>query len=252
MPLPEIAPNVVQDVWPWAALLLLGALHGINPGMGWLFAVALGMQRRERRAVWRALLPLAAGHAASIMVIAVVVGVIGTTVSLGHLRWVVAAFLLALGVSKLVRDRHPRWGGMTVGSKDVAVWSFLMASAHGAGLMVVPFLLRVVRPMASGMPNAHAHHTGASVLAGEVSTAGVAMEHAGHAAIVLAGVPPIPSAGFAVALVHTVGYLLVTGVVAVVVYERLGLRLLGRAWFNVDRVWAGALIVTAVLTPLLA
>jgi len=241
MLVPEIAPNVVHDVWPWAALLLLGALHGINPGMGWLFAVALGMQRRERRAVWRALLPLAAGHAAAIVVVAVAVGLVGTTVSLGGLRWVVAAFLLALGVSKLVRERHPRWGGMTVGSKDVAVWSFLMASAHGAGLMVVPFLLRVIRPVASGMPDPHAHH-----MAGPV-----AAQHAGHAAAVLAGVPPIPSAGLVVALVHTAGYLLVTGVVAVVVYERLGLRLLGRAWFNVDRVWAGALIVTAVLTPFL-
>jgi len=248
----QLAPNVVHDVWPWAALLLLGALHGINPGMGWLFAVALGVQRRERRAVWRALLPLAAGHAAAIVVVAVVVGMIGTTVSLGHLRWVVTAFLLALGVSKLVRDRHPRWGGMTVGSKDVAVWSFLMASAHGAGLMVVPFLLRVVRPVANGVPQAHMHHMAASGMTGSVSAGGLTNAHAGHAAAVLAGVPAIPSAGLAVALVHTAGYLLVTGVVAVVVYERLGLRLLGRAWFNVDRLWAGALIATAVLTPLLA
>src|SRR5215213_3708952 len=202
MLLPEIAPNVVQDVWPWAALLLLGALHGINPGMGWLFAVALGVQRRERRAVWRALLPLAVGHAAAILVVAVVVGVIGTAVSLGNLRWVVAVFLLALGVSKLVRARHPRWGGMTVGSKDVALWSFLMASAHGAGLMVVPFLLRVVRPMANGVPPAHVHHMAGSAIGGGISASGLTSDHAGHAAAVLAGVPPIPSAGFAVALVH--------------------------------------------------
>jgi hypothetical protein len=247
MPIPEIAPNVVQDVWPWAALLLLGALHGINPGMGWLFAVALGMQRRERRAVWGALLPLAAGHAAAIVVVAVVVGMIGATVSLSHLRWVVAAFLLALGVSKLVRDRHPRWGGMTVGGRDVAVWSFLMASAHGAGLMVVPFLLKIVRPVASAVPQAHAHHMATSPVIGGVTT-----DHAGHAAAVLAGIPAVPSAGLAVALVHTAGYLLVTGAIAVIVYERLGLRLLGRAWFNVDRVWAGALILTAMVTPFLA
>ena len=118
--------------------------------------------------------------------------------------------------------------------------------------MVVPFLLRVVRPMASGASNAHAHHLVASVTAGGVSAGGLTTEHAGHAAAVLAGVPPVPSAGLAVALVHTAGYLLVTGVAALVVYERLGLRLLGRAWFNVDRVWAGALIATAVLTPFLA
>ena len=228
----DIVPNVAHDVWPWVWLLLLGALHGINPGMGWLFAVALGVQRRTRRAVWLALLPLAAGHAAAIAVVAVAVGVAGFALSLGALRWIVAATLLCAGVWKLVSTRHPRFGGMTVGSRQVAAWSFLMASAHGAGLMVVPFLLRVVRPDAA-----------------------MSTEHAGHAAHVarLAGaMPPLPAAGVGVTLVHTAGYLLVTGLIAVIVYERLGLRLLGRAWFNVDRLWAGALILTAVITPLIA
>jgi len=131
----SIAPNVVHDVWPWAALLLLGAAHGINPGMGWLFAVGLGLQRQERGAVWRALLPLAAGHLVAIVVVAVFVGVAGLAISLGWLKWIVAGVLLALGVWKLVRTSHPRYGGMAVGSREVGVWSFLMASAHGAGLM---------------------------------------------------------------------------------------------------------------------
>ena len=227
-----LAPNAVHDVWPWAALLLLGAAHGINPGMGWLFAVALGMQRQERGAVWRALLPLAAGHLAAIAVVAVVVGVAGLAISLGWLRWVVAGMLLTLGVWKLVRTSHPRYGGMAVGGREVAVWSFLMASAHGAGLMVVPFLMRVVRPATL----AGAAHAG----------------HAAHSAELASVIPPIPAAGLAVTLVHTAGYLLVTGVIALVVYERLGLRLLGKAWFNVDRLWAGALIVTAILTPFVA
>ena len=228
----HLAPNLVHDVWPWAALLLLGAAHGINPGMGWLFAVGLGMQRQERGAVWRALLPLAAGHLAAIAVVAVVVGVAGLAISLGWLKWIVAGVLLTLGVWKLVRTSHPRYGGMSVGSREVAVWSFLMASAHGAGLMVVPFLMRVVRP-AVDAGDAHAGH----------------MAHSAELASVI---PPVPAAGLAVALIHTAGYLLVTGLVAVVVYERLGLRLLGKAWFNVDRLWAGALIVTAVLTPIVA
>ena len=161
MGVPALAPNVVHDVWPWAALLLLGAAHGINPGMGWLFAVALGMQRQERGAVWRALLPLAAGHLAAIAVVAVAVGVAGLAISLGWLRWVVAGLLLTLGVWKLVRTSHPRYGGMAVGSLEVTVWSFLMASAHGAGLMVVPFLMRVVRPAAlGGAPHAgHMAHS---------------------------------------------------------------------------------------------
>ncbi len=232
MGLSALAPNAVHDVWPWAALLLLGAAHGINPGMGWLFAVALGMQRQERGAVWRALLPLAAGHLAAIAVVAVVVGAAGLAISLGRLRWIVAGLLLTLGVWKLVRTSHPRYGGMSVGSREVAVWSFLMASAHGAGLMVVPFLMRVVRPAAV----ASGSHAG----------------HAAHSAELASVIPPVPAAGLAVALIHTAGYLLVTGFVAVVVYERLGLRLLGKAWFNVDRLWAGALIVTALVTPFVA
>ena len=231
MDMQHLAPTLVHDVWPWAALLLLGAAHGVNPGMGWLFAVALGMQRQERGAVWRALLPLAAGHLAAIAVVAVVVGAAGLAISLGRLRWIVGGVLLTLGVWKLVRTSHPRYGGMSVGSREVAVWSFLMASAHGAGLMVVPFLMRVVRPAALG---------------------GTHARHMAHSAELASVIPPVPAAGLFVALVHTAGYLLVTGLVAVLVYERLGLRLLGKAWFNVDRLWAGALIVTAVVTPVVA
>jgi len=232
MDMQHLAPNLVHDVWPWAALLLLGAAHGINPGMGWLFAVGLGMQRQERGAVWRALLPLAAGHLAAIGVVAVVVGAAGLAISLGWLKWIVAAVLLALGMWKLVRTSHPRYGGMSVGGREITVWSFLMASAHGAGLMVVPFLMRVVRPAAV----ARGAHAG----------------HAAHSAQMASVIPPVPAAGLAVALIHTAGYLLVTGLVAVIVYERLGLRLLGKAWFNVDRLWAGALILTATATPWLA
>ena len=234
----DFAPNVAPAVWPWVALLLLGALHGINPGMGWLFAVALGMQRQERRAVWRALLPLAGGHAAAIAVAAVVVGIAGLAV--GNLRWVVAVVLFGFGVSKLVRNRHPRWGGMAVGGWQVAVWSFLMASAHGAGLMAVPFLLSLTSPAHS----AHASH-------GMASATGTNEVHVSHAAAALGALPHVPVVGAAVALVHTVGYLAITGLVAALVYERLGLRLLGKAWFNVDRVWAAALIATAAVTPFL-
>jgi hypothetical protein len=182
------------------------------------------MQRQRRGAVWRALLPLAGGHAAAIAVTAIVVGLAGLAVSLDGMKWIVAAVLLGVGVSKLLRTRHPRWGGMTVDDWQVGVWSFLMASAHGAGLMIAPFLLRLSRPVTVG-------------------------GHGEHAVSVLSGVPHVPVTGVEVALVHTAGYLLVTGIIAVIVYERLGLRLLGRAWFNVDRLWAGALIATGSLTP---
>ena len=248
VPAQDIAPNVAHVVWPWAALLLLGALHGINPGMGWLFAVALGMQRQERRAVWRALLPLAGGHAAAIAVAAIVVGIAGLAVSLGNLRWVVAVVLLGAGVSKLVRNRHPRWGGMAVGGWQLAVWSFLMASAHGAGLMAVPFLLSLTpTPVTTASAHVHTMHAASQGATGVMAGGG----HATHATVALGSLPHIPVVGAGVAIVHTIGYLAITGLIAVIVYERLGLRLLAKAWFNVDRLWAGALIATAAVTPLL-
>lgn len=218
-------------MWPWAALLLLGAAHGINPGMGWLFAVALGMQEQERRAVWRALLPLAAGHTVAIAGTIAAAGVLGLALPIGTLKWLVAATLLGVGVMHLIGHRHPRWGGMRVGARDLAVWSALMATAHGAGLMALPFVLRASADAAAD-GGAHAGHA-AMVHSAMVHTEGLA----GDAGI-----------GLWATAVHTLGYLLTTGVVAVVVYEKVGLRVLRRAWVNLDVVWAAALVVTAVLT----
>lgn len=218
-------------MWPWAALLLLGAAHGINPGMGWLFAVALGMQEQERRAVWRALLPLAAGHTVAIAGTIAAAGVLGLALPIGTLKWLVAATLLGVGVMHLIGHRHPRWGGMRVGARDLAVWSALMATAHGAGLMALPFVLRASADAAAD-GGAHAGHA-AMVHSAMVHTEGLA----GDAGI-----------GLWATAVHTLGYLLTTGAVAVVVYEKVGLRVLRRAWVNLDVVWAAALVVTAVLT----
>jgi hypothetical protein len=210
-------------------MLLLGAAHGINPGMGWLFAVALGLQRRSRREVWGALVPLAAGHAVAVAVVLLLVAVLGIALPTDRLKWGVAGALFVVGVTKMLRQRHPRYGGMAVNGRQVATWSFLMATAHGAGLMAVPFLLAL--PSAAATPHS-----------------APARGHAAH--LVGLAAPGSPLAGLTMALVHTAGYLLVTGLVAVIVYERLGLRLLGRAWFNVDRMWAGALIAAAIVTPM--
>jgi hypothetical protein len=250
---------------PWAALLLLGAWHGINPGMGWLFAVALGLQEQSRRAVWRALAPLALGHGAAIAA-AIVVGLAaGLAVPAGPLKIVVAGMLLAFGVFRLVRARHPRWaqwGGMRVGARDLSVWSFLMASAHGAGLMVLPFVLGVtLSPMrAAPDPAAHAgHHPPPALVAPAqamspappVPASPMTLEHAEHAHGAPGALPRGPLAGLAVVLVHSAAYLLVMGLTAVVVYEYVGLRFLRRLWVNLDLVWGPALIATALLTPFL-
>src|SRR5215471_21085725 len=125
----------------WPTLFLLGAYHGINPGMGWLFAVARGMQEHRTRAVAWSLPPIALGHALSIGVVVLVAQLAQVALPMLYVRVAVAAILVGLGLYKLIRSRHFRWGGMQVGFRELTVWSFLMASAHGAGLMVLPVVL---------------------------------------------------------------------------------------------------------------
>ena len=210
------------------ALLSLGALHGLNPGMGWLFAVALGVQRGDRGTVWRALGPLALGHALAIAAaVALALEFELVLPSIG-VRWVAATLLLGLGVWQLRGHRHAglgRWrvGGLRASGRELVAWSFVVASAHGAGLMAAPFALRAVRSGAMG-------HSG----------------HASHSSAALASVASVDWPTLWATTVHTVGYLLVTGLLAVVVYERAALHLVRRAWINFDLVWGAALVLTGV------
>ena len=128
----------------------MGAYHGINPGMGWLFAVARGMQEHATKAVARALVPITLGHALSIGLVVALAGLIQIVLPLGYVQIVVAFALISLGVFRILRRRHFAWGGMQVGFRDLTFWSFLMASAHGAGLMVLPIVLHA-------MPAGHEH-----------------------------------------------------------------------------------------------
>jgi hypothetical protein len=203
----------------WLMLISLGAFHGINPGMGWLFAVALGMQERRRGAVLRALVPLGAGHALAVAAAVGVALAIGTVVPMGALRWPIAGALVSLGLMRFVGHRHPRWVGMRVSMGGLTVWSFLMATAHGAGLMVVPVLVG----MSVADDRVHVHHAAAA--AG--TTAGAAL--------------------FATGL-HAVSYLAVTAFVAVLVFDKLGVGILRRAWFNLDLIWATALVASGAVT----
>src|SRR5262249_34450582 len=132
----------------------LGAFHGINPGMGWLFAVALGLQERRRGAVIAALVPLGLGHGLAVGAAIAIAAFAGAVIPIDVLRWAVGAGLLLFGVQRLFRHTHPRWASMRVGFKRLTLWSFLMASAHGAGLMVVPIFLGMISASAS----AHACH----------------------------------------------------------------------------------------------
>jgi hypothetical protein len=215
----------VEPVWPWLALLGLGAFHGLNPGMGWLFAVALGLQEKRRQAVWRALLPLALGHALSIATVVLVVGMLQVALPERLVHSLCAVVLLGFGGYRLVRSRHPRWVGMRVSHWDLTVWSFLMASAHGAGLMLVPLLLQWPA------------------------------EQYAHARLIQTLSPQLIATSLRLLLaavgVHTLSMLIVTAAVAVLVYEKLGLALLRQAWFNLDLVWAVALLVAGILALVL-
>jgi hypothetical protein len=201
-------------------LLLLGAYHGINPGMGWLFAVALGMQEQDGKAVAKALVPIALGHALAIGVVVLAAALLGMALPLMAIRYSVAAILVGLGIFSLIGHWHPRWVRMQVGFRDLTAWSFLMASAHGAGLMVLPVLLGSSTVEASGQMVGHNHMAAATS----------------------------PLSGMLATLVHTTAYLAVTGILAWVVYRKLGLALLRKTWFNFNLAWGAALVAAGFST----
>jgi hypothetical protein len=205
----------------WQTMILLGAYHGINPGMGWLFAVALGLQQGSVRGVWRALPPIALGHAVSVGIVLAIGALLQMVVPLEAMKVIVASTLIVMGSYRWWRHRHPRFGGMQVGFQDLAIWSCLMASAHGAGFMLLPFVLRTPPPL-SAAAHAHMHHASAAM-------------------------PNIATVATMAVAIHTLAYLVVMTAAAWIVYRRLGLRLLRTAWINMDWVWAGALVVTGVV-----
>ena len=210
-----------MEALPLVTVALLGAYHGLNPAMGWLFAVGLGMQDRDRRSVLRALPPIAAGHELAIALVAALVVGLGALADPRPLHLGAAAALIGFGVFRFAKPRaHPRWTTMRVSRGELTWWSFLMSSAHGAGLMVAPVLLG-----SGGAETANAHaghdHPAATM---DVSEAMLAIT------------------------VHVGAMLAVMAVIALLVYEKLGLAFLRRAWINSDQFWAGAFIVAGMVT----
>lgn len=201
--------------------------------MGWLFAVALGLQEKSRRAVLLALPPIALGHALSIGIVVAVLWLVQANLPERALRIGAAVILCGFGAYRLVRSRHPSWVGMRVGFRDLTLWSFIMASAHGAGLMLVPIFLGWFK-----------ENQGGNI---EHSTVGGHGAHGGH-------LSPEQLASFAEPLrwvaavgVHTAGHLLVATLIALVVYEKLGLGMLRRVWFNLDLLWTIVLMISGIL-----
>jgi len=177
--------------------------------MGWLFAVALGMQERRLGAVWRALIPLTLGHALAIAAVVLIAVAAGVAAPSASLKIPVAVMLAGLGAYRLFRHRHITGGGMRVGMAGLTVWSFLMATCH----------------VATPAQAASCHLPGPA---------------SGNAAMAATAT-----------LVHGAGRLIVTAAAAWAVFTRLGVGILRRAWFNLDLIWAVALIVTGILTAVL-
>lgn len=205
----------VTEVWPWLALVGLGMFHGVNPAMGWLFAVALGLHRQSRAVVFEALIPIAIGHAVAVAAVALAVVLLGIVIDARAVR--VAAGVVLIGWAiyhTLYGSRHRVRYGMQAGMVGLGVWSFLMASAHGAGLMLVPVLIPLCL---------------AASPAQELTAAG-----------------SLPIALAAVG-VHTAAMLATTAAIAAVVYGWFGVAFLRRGWLNLDLVWTIALVVTGMV-----
>ena len=218
----------LSTIWPWLTLAALGAFHGLNPAMGWLFAVALGLQERRLRAVTAALGPIALGHTLAIAVAVLTVGLLGTVLPQRLLLALGGALLLTFAAYKVAtRFRHPRWVGMRVGPRELVLWSFLMASAHGAGLMLVPILIGL---RGDGISTAMAHSG-----------------HLGHMPFSSPGASETLLPALAAVGIHSVAMLGVAAIVALVVYQKLGVEVLRRAWLNLDFIWIGALTLTGGL-----
>jgi hypothetical protein len=202
-------------------LALLGVFHGINPGMGWLFAVSIGMQERSRRALLLALPAIALGHEASIGVMIAALTVTSSLLTSKIVVLVGGGLLLAFGLWQLRSKRHLRWVGMRLTRWELAGWSFVMSSAHGAGLMLLPVF---AFPLDEHVNPLDLHR----------------------------GVVPVLSTGAAALVVHVGAMIVTCGAGALIVYEVVGLGVLRRLWYNVDRVWAFALVGAGTATLLTA
>jgi hypothetical protein len=198
----------------WLTVLALGVYHGVNPAMGWPLAVANGMAARRASAVFATLLPLGAGHFLAIAVALLPFAWLSWYAEWGRaIRIGAGTLVLLFGAFKLVKRRHPRVLARIPPSR-LALWSFLMASAHGAGLMLVPFML--------GLCTAPTPGANAAMITVARANLGIAL---------------------LVAVVHALASVLAGIGIAWLVYRYLGLRFLRRAWLNLDAVWGASLVL---------
>jgi hypothetical protein len=204
----------MKELWPWLAVAALGAFHGLNPAMGWLFAVALGLHRQSRATVFWALPPIALGHALSIAAVVAAVVTSGLLIDRQLIQLGAALLLIGWAIYHFFYGhRHRVRVGMKTGAAGLVLWSFLMATAHGAGLMILPALMPVCL---TAVPSRE-------MLADNTAAAGMAIG------------------------IHTGAMLALTALMAVAIYEWVGLAVLRNAWLNIDFIWTGALACTGLM-----
>jgi hypothetical protein len=204
----------LSDLWPWLALAGLGLFHGLNPAMGWLFAVALGLHRRSQKVVLLSLLPIALGHAVAIAAVLAAFLALGLLIDHTILMRLAALVLIGWALWHALYGHRQRVRvGMQTGLMGLALWSFLMASAHGAGLMLIP----IVAPLCASPTPAQELTSGAV---------------------------PIALAALGV---HTVAMLATIALIALLVYNIVGVAFLRRGWINLDYIWVAALVVSGVV-----
>ncbi|ABV92501.1 conserved hypothetical protein [Dinoroseobacter shibae DFL 12 = DSM 16493] len=207
----------------WGAVVASGLYHGINPGMGWPLAVSAALMDRTPGALFRALVALALGHLVAMVAVLFPFAVLMFLVDWQRQIQIGAACLvIGLGIYLLINRRHPRFLARVPPSR-LALWSFLAAMAHGAGLMLVPIYLGICQTLDSDA----GHAAAATLMQGNLAVAA------------------------SVAVAHTLAMTLAGGALALGVYHWLGLKFLSRSWFNLDVVWALSLILVGGLSLLL-
>lgn len=210
----------------WLMVLALGIYHGLNPAMGWPLALARGLEQGRAAALFGTLMPLTGGHFAAMAVMLVPFAWISWYAQWATpVRVVAGALVLLFGLSKLLWPRHPR-ALARVRPAQLAWWSFLMATAHGAGLMLLPFMLGLCAAPAV-TPDA----------------AALAWAERGHAALMAQLARSNLATAMAVAALHTLAMLAAGATVAWLVYRWLGLRALRSAWLNLDTAWGVSLVL---------
>ena len=203
----------------WLTVVAIGLYHGLNPAMGWPLAVANGMSERRAGAVFTTLLPLGGGHFAAMAVALLPFALLSLYAEWSRaIRLGAGAVVLLFGVYLLVQRRHPR-ALARIRPSRLAWWSFLAATAHGAGLMLVPFMLKLCE---------------------------VPEEPGTHARMMAAVAQSTLATALAVAVVHTVAMMAAGLGMAWLVYRYLGLKFLRSAWWNLELVWAASLVVAGL------